>query len=113
MSDQSGRKPGLRPKRARTPVETEPYGEAVRRMIRAYGRRIGGGNVEELAGLLDLHSLIDAVAANAVRDLRVEQATPWQAIADAVGITRQAAMARWPRARVGGRRPGGQPARLR
>lgn len=35
MSDESGRKPGLRPKRERARVETEPYGEAVRRMVRA------------------------------------------------------------------------------
>lgn len=96
MSDESGRKPGLRPKRARPPVETEPYGEAVRRMIRAYGRRIGGGNVEELSGLLELHSLIDAVAANAVRDLRIEQATPWQAIADAVACARRRSPPRRP-----------------
>lgn len=113
MSAESGRKPGLRPKRARTPVETEPYGDFVRRVIRGYGRRIGEGNVEELEGLLALHGLIDAVAANAVRELRVEQRTPWSAIADVVGITRQAAMARWPGARAGGRRPGGQPASLR
>jgi hypothetical protein len=108
-----GRKPGLRPQRRRAAVETEPYGDFVRRAIRAYGRRIGEGNVEELEGLLELHELIDAVAANAVRDLRVEQRTPWQAIADVVGITRQAAMMRWPRARAGGRQPGGQPANLR
>jgi hypothetical protein len=111
--DASGRKPGLRPKRRRALVETEPYGDFVRRAIRAYGRRIGEGNVEELQGLLELHALIDVVAAQAVAELRREQDTPWSAIAAAVGITRQAAMSRWPRARAGGRRPGGQPSHLR
>lgn len=108
-----GRKPGLRPERARPRAETEPYGAFVRRAIRAYGRRIGEGEIEELAGLLELHALIDAVAAEAVRELRAEpNAHAWQAIADAVGLTRQGAMLRWPRA-GGARRRGGQPAHLR
>lgn len=111
--DEPGRKPGLRPDRAQPRAETEPYGAFVRRAIRAYGRRIGGGEIEELQGLIDLHSLIDAVVDKAVADLRAEpNACSWQAIADVVGLTRQGAMMRWKNA-GGARRPGGQPAHLR
>lgn len=103
----------LRPKRRREPVETDQYAGFIRRGIRAYGRRVGDGEIDGLAELLALRDDVEQAAAAAVRALRAEpHAYSWQRIADVVGITRQAAMQRWPDAR-GARRAGGQPARLR
>jgi hypothetical protein len=39
-------KAGLTSKRPRRQVETEEYGAFVRRVLRAYARRVGYGNVE-------------------------------------------------------------------
>lgn len=109
----SGRRPDLRPHRPTVAVETAPYGAFIRRALRAYGRRVGDGEIDELRDLVRLGDDVDAVIAAAVAELRAEpHAHSWQAIADAVGITRQAAMVRWPLAH-GARRPGGQPGRLR
>lgn len=109
----TGDNPRLRPTRRRADVETAAYRDAVRRMVRAYGRRVAAGDVEDLAGLLELSDAVDEALAEAVAGLRSEpRAASWQAIGKAAGITRQAAMQRWPQAR-GVRRPGGQPAHLR
>jgi hypothetical protein len=113
MTPSSGRKGAMRPDRRRDVVEAAPYGEFIRRALRAYGRRVGDGEIEELRELVRLRDDLDRIIAQAVAELRAEpHAHSWQAIADVLGITRQAAMARWPLAR-GARRPGGQPARLR
>lgn len=113
MSAPSGRNRALRPKRHRERVETAAYLAFIRRAIRAHGRRVATGDVEDLAGLLALRGELDEAIAVAVAGLRAEpQAASWQAIANAAGISRQAAMQRWPRAR-GARRQGGQPANLR
>lgn len=109
----SGVKATLRPKRRRERVETESYLAFIRRAIRAHGVRVATGDVEDLAGLLALRDDLDEAIAVAVAGLRAEpQSCSWQAIADAAGITRQAAAQRWAQAR-GARRPGGQPAHLR
>lgn len=91
-------------------VETAPYTAFLRRAIRALGRRVADGDVEDLAELLRLRDELDAAAAIAVAGLHERYS--WQRIADVLGVTRQAAMQRWPDAR-GSRRPGGQPSHLR
>jgi hypothetical protein len=97
----------LRPKRHRPVVETGQYGDFIRRAVRAYGRRVGAGEVDELADLLSLRDVVDEAVAQAVAELRDEpHAHSWQRIADVVG------MQRWPDA-PGARRAGGQPAHLR
>lgn len=104
---------GMRPGRRRERVETAAYRDFVRRSIRAYGRRVADGDVEDLTGLLELRREVEEAIADAVVGLRSGGQPPsWQTIADVVGVTRQAAMSRWPQAR-GTRRPGGQPAHLR
>lgn len=95
------------------PVENEPYRTAMGRMVRALGRRVGDGRPEDLALLVELQVDVDLALRDAVRALRAEpHAVSWSVIADCLGVTRQAAMARWPDA-GGARRPGGQPGRLR
>lgn len=101
-------------------VETDIYGGFVRRILRAYGRRIGAGDIAALPELAALHAEIDAALDDAVRQLRAEPwHYSWQQIADHLTaggfkITRQGAIKRW--SHVDGpdaRKRGGQPAALR
>lgn len=91
-------------------VELDAYAAFVRRSIRALGRRVAAGDVEDLAELLALQDELAAAAAAAVDGLHERYS--WRRIADVIGVTRQAAMQRWPAARSS-LRPGGQPAELR
>lgn len=94
-------------------VENGDYAGFLRRALRAHGRRVAGGDLEGLAELVSLKADLDAAIAEAVEGLRGEpHAHSWQAIADVLGVTRQAAMQRWPHA-GGARRAGGQPTGLR
>jgi hypothetical protein len=60
-------KAGLTSKRPRRQVE---YGAFVRRVLRAYARRVGYGNVEALALMTNLADEIDTAIAEAVNGLR-------------------------------------------
>lgn len=103
----------LSPKRRRESVENDAYGAFIRRAIIAYGRRVGDGAVDDLAALVELRDVVDDAIADAVRALRsAPHEHSWSRIASVLGITKQAAMQRWPDA-GGTRRRGGQPARLR
>jgi hypothetical protein len=42
-------KAGLTPNRRRRPVENDEYTRFVRRVVRAYARRVAGGDVDALA----------------------------------------------------------------
>lgn len=43
-------KSGLTSRRTRRVIENDEYGAFVRRILHAYARRVGGGDVEALAG---------------------------------------------------------------
>ena len=62
---------GLTPKRPRRRVENDDYVAFVRRILRAYSRRVGDGDVEALALMLGLVEEIDTAIAEAVKSLRV------------------------------------------
>lgn len=66
----------------------------VRRVLRAYGRRIAAADVEDLAELLAVQTEVDAAITRAVTGLR-EAGRSWTEIARATGTTRQAARQRW------------------
>ncbi len=87
-------KNGLTPKRPRRQVENDEYSAFVRRILRAYARRVGGGDVEALALMLGLADEIDAAIAQAVTGLRA-CGYSWAEIGARLGITRQAAQQRW------------------
>jgi len=87
-------KAGLTPKRPRRHVENDEYSAFVRRILRAYSRRAGDGDVEALALMLGLAEEIDAATAEAVKDLR-DCGYSWAEIGARLGITRQAAQQRW------------------
>ncbi len=84
----------LTSKRARRQVENDEYSTFVRRILRAYARRVGDGDVEALALMLGLADEIDAAMAEAVKGLRA-YGYSWAEIGSRLGITRQAAQQRW------------------
>ncbi len=87
-------KAGLTLKRPQRQVENDEYGAFVRRILRAYSRRVGEGDVEALALMFDLAEEIDSAIAEAVKGLRAHGYS-WAEIGSRLGITRQAAQQRW------------------
>ena len=90
----SGDKARLSPKRRRRSVENDEYGEFIRRILRAYSRRVADGDVEALSLMTGLADELDEAIAQAVKGLHV-QGYSWTEIGDRLGITRQAARQRW------------------
>ena len=87
-------KAGLTPKRQRRRIENDEYSAFVRRILRAYARRVGDGDVEALGLMLGLAEEIDTAIAEAVKGLRA-YGYSWAEIGARLGITRQAAQQRW------------------
>jgi hypothetical protein len=87
-------KPGLTRKRAKHVVETDQFDAFVRRILRAYARRVADGDVEALRSLAALSSEVDAVTRLAVAGLK-RFPYSWSEIADRLGVTRQAAQMRY------------------
>lgn len=85
----------------------------MQRMMRAYTRKVGEGDIAALAQLIALEGDLQEAITEAVRQLRHEpNQYSWAEIAKELGVSRQACMQRW--GHVGGSRtPGGQPANLR
>ena len=87
-------KAGLTAKRPRRQVENDEYAAFVRRILHAYSRRVGDGDVEALALMLGLAEEIDTAIAKAVTGLRA-CGYSWAEIGSRLGVTRQAAQQRW------------------
>jgi hypothetical protein len=86
-------KPRKRPKRH---VETPQFDAFVRRILRAYARRVAAGDVEALASLLGLSAEVDAVTRVAVAGLRAKPYSySWSEIASRLGTSKQAAQMRY------------------
>jgi hypothetical protein len=93
-------KPALTPKprakRARREAENAAFDAFVRRILRAYARRVAAGDVEALASLSLLSSEVDAVTRLAVAGLRQSPYSySWSEIADRLGVSKQAAQMRY------------------
>jgi hypothetical protein len=84
----------LTPKRPRRQVENDEYAAFVRRVLRAYSRRVGDGDVEALVLMIRLPDEINAAMAEAVKGLP-DCGYSWTEIGAPLGITRQAAQQRW------------------
>ena len=84
----------MTPKRPRRQVENDEYSAFVRRILRAYGRRVGDGDVEAITLMMRLADEIDTAIAEAVKGLRA-CGYSWAEIGARLGITRQAAQQRW------------------
>jgi hypothetical protein len=87
-------KPRLTANRRRDVVENDAYAAFTRRVIRAYARRVSGGDVEALIDLVGLAHQLDTAILQAVTGLRA-CGYSWTEIATRPGITRQAAHQRW------------------
>lgn len=84
----------LTPRPRRDVVENDQYAAFAHRVVRAYARRVGAGDVEALAPMLDLSRSLDQAISTAVLGLR-EFGYSWAEIANRLGVTRQAAQQRW------------------
>jgi hypothetical protein len=87
-------KAALTSKRLRHQVENDEYSAFVRRVLRAYARRVGDGDVEALALMANLADDINSALAEAVKGLRASGYS-WTEIGARLGVTRQAAQQRW------------------
>ena len=84
----------LTTKRPRSRVENDEYAAFARRVLRAYSRRVGDGDVDALVVMVGLADEIDAAIGEAVKGLRA-RGYSWAEIGSRLGITRQAAQQRW------------------
>lgn len=75
-------------------IETLPFIGAVKRMIRAAGRRAGDCDEAELAELMTLRAAVDDAIQSAVDGQRA-MGKSWDGIAAATGSSRQAAYQRY------------------
>jgi len=108
----SGVNRALTPAPRRRELENPEFAAFCRRILRAYARRVGAGDLAALGDLARLREEIDGHLTDAVAGLRHDWSYSWQEIADELEVSRQAAQQRWRKA-GGGRRPGGQPGHLR
>lgn len=81
----------------REPVETPEYAAFCRRIIRAYARRVADADDVDLAEMVAVRDAMDAAIIAAVHGMRDQQGASWAEIGRALGVTRQAAQARFGR----------------
>jgi hypothetical protein len=90
----SERKPTRSPRRPKKERETPEFADMVERMIKAYARRVGEGDVEELPRMIAMHDKLNEALDTAVVGLR-DFGYSWAEIARRTGTSRQAAQQRW------------------
>lgn len=73
--------------------EANTYPPFIRRMIRGYARQVAQADPVDLADMYALRVDLDAAIAQAVSGVRDRHS--WADIADALGVTRQAAQQKW------------------
>jgi hypothetical protein len=78
----------------RREVENDAYAAFAGRIVAAYARRVGTGDVEALPAMVALSSDLDVAIGQAVTGLR-GFGYSWAEIATRLGVTRQAAQQRW------------------
>jgi hypothetical protein len=84
----------LTPKRRSRVVENDEYAAFLRRVIRAYSRRIAAGDIEAITDMTALAGHLDRAIRDAITGLRADGYS-WADIALRLGITRQGAQQRW------------------
>jgi ribosomal protein S20 len=75
-------------------VENDEYAAFLRRVIRAYSRRVAVGDIEAITGMARLADDIDEAIRDAITGLRAFGYS-WADIGTRLGVTRQAAQQRW------------------
>ena len=84
----------LTPDRRHRLVENDEYAAFLRRVIRAYSRRVASGDVEAIAAMNRLAIDLEEATRQAITGLR-GFGYSWADIAMRLGITRQGAQQRW------------------
>ena len=84
----------LTPKRPYRVVENDEYAAFLRRVIRAYSRRIAAGDIEAITDMTDLADHLDHAIRQAITGLHT-LGYSWADIGMRLGITRQGAQQRW------------------
>jgi hypothetical protein len=90
----SGVKKPLTPKRRYRVVENDEYAAFLRRVIRAYSRRVASGDIEAITTMAALAGHLEDATRQAITGLR-QIGYSWADIAMRLGITRQGAQQRW------------------
>ncbi len=81
--------------RRKQEYETTEFAAMLARMVKAYGRRVGAADVEDLAEMFAVHAAFGAAVQEAVNAQREDLGRSWADIAQAAGTTRQAAQMRY------------------
>lgn len=76
-------------------TENYDYAAFIRRIIRAYSRRVAVGDIEAVPDMVRLSNDIDAAIRDAITELRSRHGYSWADIGLRLGVTRQAAQQRW------------------
>src|SRR5438067_11610081 len=84
----------LTPKRPYRVVENDEYAAFLRRVIRAYSRRVASGDIEAITAMNRLAIDLEEATRQAITGLR-GFGYSWADIAMRLGITRQGAQQRW------------------
>jgi hypothetical protein len=84
----------LTPKRRTRVVENDEYAAFLRRVIRAYSRRVASGDIEAITTMARLSNELEDATRQAITGLR-SYGYSWADIAMRLGITRQGAQQRW------------------
>src|SRR5689334_15842031 len=90
----SGVNKPLTPKRRTRVVENDEYAAFLRRVIRAYSRRIAAGDIEAITVMAALAADLEDATRQAITGLR-GLGYSWADIAMRLGITRQGPQQRW------------------
>jgi len=75
-------------------VENDEYAAFVRRVLRAYSRRVASGDIEAITEMAAIAAEMDTAIRDAITGLRA-CGYSWADIAARLGITRQGAQQRW------------------
>jgi len=84
----------LTPKRPYRVVENDEYAAFLRRVIRAYSRRVAAGDIEAITAMNRLATDLEEATRQAITGLR-GFGYSWADIAMRLSITRQGAQQRW------------------
>ena len=76
-------------------VENYDYAAFLRRIVRAYSRRVAAGDIEAVSDMVRLSNDVDAAIRDAITELRAKYGYSWADIGLRLGVTRQAAQQRW------------------
>ena len=76
-------------------VENYDYAAFLRRVVRAYGRRVAAGDIDSVYDMARLADDVDAAIRDAITELRAKHGYSWADIGLRLGVTRQAAQQRW------------------